>query len=616
MNARVVAPCPACGGIVEVVDPQIGRRGRLPGLRRGVAGDGTRPTHTRLRPRHRRGRHVPRRRASRGVKSETAASDPLRGVRAGRDRPRRVPLHDGRRRRHAARHRAPARDHRGERVGAVARCARAARSRASRRHTRRAHRLRRADRLHGGVVQRTSIPTRSVPTRPAPCRCPASRSTASTRSTSGRAGRSSTTSSAPSTSAAGTPRRRVAAAISFDELMRIVTGARREAKTWVATAPPLTESLAPGLMPAFEEFLRGLVDTRLLRQIGSIGGGNHFVEVQLGEDGAVYVMAHFGSRGLGAVGAHMHSSTASARRARRTPAARGPATTCCSSRRAPAWAGSTSPSSKPCSSTPPSTTSRCSAPPPTCSAATSAWTARRSSGTSRTTSSSSEASKYWQRKGATPAYDNQGIPLLIPGSMASASYVLAPGRNAERYGASVPHGAGRVLARGEAKRTLDQQAMNEAFDRRGVMGNFRHVPLDESTAAYKDVDEVIAAVEVSGVARVVQAAASGTGAEGGVTNARGSRLTCRRAGRAPSRGAAEPVAGTKPRRRLMATHRLVLLVVHHADLLVPAVARECDALHLQQRRDAAPAVRRQDAGQVGCPGAAHRRLPRGSTGPT
>jgi len=37
-----------------------------------------------------------------------------------------------------------------------------------------------------------------------------------------------------------------------------------------------------------------------------------------------------------------------------------------------------------------------------------------------------------------------------------------------------------------------------------VMANFRHVPLDESAAAYKDVDEVIRAVVTSGVAEVVR----------------------------------------------------------------------------------------------------------------
>jgi len=293
------------------------------------------------------------------------------------------------------------------------------------------------------------------------------------------------------------------AAISFDELMRIVTGQRREPKTWVAASPPLTESLAPGLMPAFEEFLRGLVDTRLLRQIGSIGGGNHFVEVQLGENGDVYVMAHFGSRGLGAVGAQAFFERIRA---------------ACEADAGRAWSDDDMLFVEAGSrlgrlyfafqqamleyATFNHVAVQRAATEVLC----------RHFGVEDATFLGHiphnfierRGGQYWQRKGATPAYDNQGIPLLIPGSLASASYVLAPGPNAERYGASVPHGAGRVLARGEAKRTLDQQEMDDAFDRHGVMGNFRHVPLDESTAAHKDVDEVIAAVEVSGVTRVVE----------------------------------------------------------------------------------------------------------------
>lgn len=87
--------------------------------------------------------------------------------------------------------------------------------------------------------------------------------------------------------------------------------------------------------------------------------------------------------------------------------------------------------------------------------------------------------------------------------MATISYVLAPGPKSEKYGESVPHGAGRVLSRTKAKETLEQAALDKQFEECGVMGSFRHVPLDESSAAYKDVDEVIKAVVMPGVATVV-----------------------------------------------------------------------------------------------------------------
>jgi len=110
--------------------------------------------------------------------------------------------------------------------------------------------------------------------------------------------------------------------------------------------------------------------------------------------------------------------------------------------------------------------------------------------------------KFVGRKGATPAYDNDGIPLLVPGSMATGSYVLRPGKMAPKLGESVSHGAGRVLSRGKAKEMLDQGTINAEFKTRNVMGNFQNVPLDESHGAYKDVDEVIGALVDAEVAIV------------------------------------------------------------------------------------------------------------------
>lgn len=110
--------------------------------------------------------------------------------------------------------------------------------------------------------------------------------------------------------------------------------------------------------------------------------------------------------------------------------------------------------------------------------------------------------KYVGRKGATPAYNFDGIPLLIPGSMATGSYVLRPGAKAEKLGESVSHGAGRVLSRGKAKEQLDQELINLEFEEAGVIGNFENVPLDESHGAYKDVDEVIQSLVDAEVAEV------------------------------------------------------------------------------------------------------------------
>lgn len=295
------------------------------------------------------------------------------------------------------------------------------------------------------------------------------------------------------------------APLPFEELWAIATGARRRAKTWVAGHARAFAGLEPALLAEFRELLEGLATERTRAQFGSIGGGNHFVEVQLGDDGLPYVMAHFGSRGLGAAGAALFET-----RVREAMAAR---------------AGRPLPEDE------------LLAEPADTQLGRLYWlfqeamleiaTANhlhvqeaattvlcRHLGADRAAATflghiphnfiERRGGRYWQRKGATPAYDNDGIPLLIPGSMASASYVLEPGPHAARYGESVPHGAGRRFSRGEARRRLDQEETDRRFDERGVLGSFRHVPLDEATGAYKDVDEVIRAVVVPGVARVVQ----------------------------------------------------------------------------------------------------------------
>lgn len=124
--------------------------------------------------------------------------------------------------------------------------------------------------------------------------------------------------------------------------------------------------------------------------------------------------------------------------------------------------------------------------------------------------------KVWvHRKGATRAFpaghpalrgtlwQNTGHPVLIPGSNRDYSYVLMPEAGAAKSGFSVNHGAGRRLSRGEAMRQLDQQKVNEQYRRDGILVNLDgEVPLDESNQCYKNSEEVIAAVVAAGLARI------------------------------------------------------------------------------------------------------------------
>lgn len=119
------------------------------------------------------------------------------------------------------------------------------------------------------------------------------------------------------------------------------------------------------------------------------------------------------------------------------------------------------------------------------------------------------------RKGATRAFpaghpalkntfwEETGHPVLIPGSNKDYSYILRPLPGAERSGYSVNHGAGRRLSRGAANRTLSQRAMDDEYREAGILVNIDgHVPLDEAAPAYKSSEEVIKAVVGAGLAEV------------------------------------------------------------------------------------------------------------------
>lgn len=127
-----------------------------------------------------------------------------------------------------------------------------------------------------------------------------------------------------------------------------------------------------------------------------------------------------------------------------------------------------------------------------------------------------EFGKVWvHRKGATRAFPaghpalagtpwaETGHPVLIPGSNRDYSYILMPEAGAAKSGYSVNHGAGRRLSRGEAMRQLDQRKVDEQYRRDDILVNLDgRVPLDESSACYKSCEEVIEAVVGAGLARV------------------------------------------------------------------------------------------------------------------
>jgi tRNA-splicing ligase RtcB len=122
---------------------------------------------------------------------------------------------------------------------------------------------------------------------------------------------------------------------------------------------------------------------------------------------------------------------------------------------------------------------------------------------------------FVHRKGATRAFGPghpalpealraAGQPVLIGGSMGTASYILA-GLGAEQAFASACHGAGRSMSRHQATRRWQGRAVVEELAGRGILirsPSLRGVA-EEAPGAYKDVDAVVDAAELAGLAKKV-----------------------------------------------------------------------------------------------------------------
>jgi tRNA-splicing ligase RtcB len=120
---------------------------------------------------------------------------------------------------------------------------------------------------------------------------------------------------------------------------------------------------------------------------------------------------------------------------------------------------------------------------------------------------------YVHRKGATRAfpagheavpraYREVGQPVLLPGSMGTGSYVLRGGANsmAESFG-STAHGAGRLMSRTQAKRDFDAEAVQADLEGRRiyVKAHGGSTVAEEAPGVYKDIDEVVAVSEALGI---------------------------------------------------------------------------------------------------------------------
>jgi tRNA-splicing ligase RtcB len=121
------------------------------------------------------------------------------------------------------------------------------------------------------------------------------------------------------------------------------------------------------------------------------------------------------------------------------------------------------------------------------------------------------------RKGATrafpagrpevpPAYRAVGQPVLVPGDMGRASYVLVglPQAMEETWGSSC-HGAGRMLSRTAAIKRGQGRNIRKELEARGiiVMSTEKDILAEEMPEAYKDVSNVVDVIAGAGLCRKV-----------------------------------------------------------------------------------------------------------------
>jgi len=121
------------------------------------------------------------------------------------------------------------------------------------------------------------------------------------------------------------------------------------------------------------------------------------------------------------------------------------------------------------------------------------------------------------RKGATRAlggdhselavkFRGVGQPVLIPGDMGTASWVLAgPATGSNAAFSSSCHGAGRQLSRSAARKTIDADELMSSLKEKGIHVHARtpNVLVEEAPQAYKDVDDVIRLTAKAELARPV-----------------------------------------------------------------------------------------------------------------
>lgn len=233
-----------------------------------------------------------------------------------------------------------------------------------------------------------------------------------------------------------------------------------------------------------------------LKSLGTLGGGNHFIEIQKGSDGFIWIMIHSGSRNLGLKVADNYNKLAIKLNER--------------------WHSSV-PAEWELAFLPVETTeaNNYMREMKYCvefALANRKLMMERIRETFTEVLGSSESPEFGEminiahnyavfenhfdtnviihRKGATKA--DEGLTGIIPGSQGTKSYIVKGKGNRESF-RSCSHGAGRVMGRKAAEKNLDLEKEIEMLDSKGIIHAIRtRKDLEEAPSAYKDIDIVMA----------------------------------------------------------------------------------------------------------------------------
>jgi tRNA-splicing ligase RtcB len=279
--------------------------------------------------------------------------------------------------------------------------------------------------------------------------------------------------------------------LSEDRLKRFRKAVRDTIPTGIGIdAPPTERVIAAGtklLMAAPEDPKR--FSDRWEHQIGSLGGGNHFIELDLDEEGRVWATLHTGSRAVGmAVGTHY---TAEARRLCERWFVALPEkdlaflpTSEDTGQDYLAWMGWAQHYAR---------ANRDEIMDRVISALDVVWGTPAADQRFDCHHNFAALEHHWEtnlwitRKGAVRA--RAGDVALIPGSMGTPSFVVE-GKGSRLGLDSAPHGAGRALSRRKAFEQLTLEGARAAMA--GILWDDRQGVLDETPEAYQDIRTVMA----------------------------------------------------------------------------------------------------------------------------